>query len=748
MKSKIVKSIGIAVLCLAILVGNVLAFSLGTTDGVWGQIDVLLQPACTTATDLIFSEYVYNNSGSQTDQVALEIYNGTGTAVNLSGYNLQAFYSDGGSDTFALTGTINAGDVYVIVSANWDGDTTQEDRTIPNDEDYSSFRLYHGATTGTPIDVIGSVGSPTVVPSGKQDRTYKRNVTICAGQASAWVSSEWSVESNANLDGLGSHVPDLLPGADGATCESYGAVTSASYTLWDVMGIIYNVNVGPGGEDERFVRSDNICTGDIDGDIAFATNNPAGWTRSGSASWGTLGSHTNTCSSTTGLFISEYVYDQIDGGNNDRLGVEIFNKTGASINLTTGNYSLLFFTDDRNFVKVDLSGSVANNGVFVVVNNAAAGETTNENQTITNNDNYRTVVLVQNYTYRVINTIDTDGWPETVQATPTTDENQVRYGSPAQGGGGCPTTINGFDTQSGFGFEGQIDTNFEPEVNQYFPVGRFCHYNNPITTPNNALNTVPLYLTVNDIGCPAGETYVPIAPATGNDLAFEFRVNLDETPNSANPCAYGTSSPGWPGGNSNPDVTGDVGPNRNGCADMVSFAASTSSQSFKCQISTEPVIEQEYTVSIVGFTPTTAGNECPDIPIGTIQFNQFYTTEEARSCYCVYAAYTRGQITPVVLQNLSAIGTDDGIMISWETVTETNNLGFNIMRAESKDGEQDQINAELIMSDVAPGDPFGSVYEFLDNTAVKGVTYFYWLIDVPLDGSANGIHGPISAERN
>ena len=97
--------------------------------------------------------------------------------------------------------------------------------------------------------------------------------------------------------------------------------------------------------------------------------------------------------------------------------------------------------------------------------------------------------------------------------------------------------------------------------------------------------------------------------------------------------------------------------------------------------------------------------------------------------------------------NLSAIGVEDGILISWETVTEANNLGFNIMRAESVDGEQVQINPELIMSEVAPGDMFGAAYEYLDETAVEGVTYIYWLIDVPLDGSLPGVHGPISATR-
>ena len=39
MKSKLLKSIGIAIFCLAIIMSNVLAFSLGSTDGVWGRID-------------------------------------------------------------------------------------------------------------------------------------------------------------------------------------------------------------------------------------------------------------------------------------------------------------------------------------------------------------------------------------------------------------------------------------------------------------------------------------------------------------------------------------------------------------------------------------------------------------------------------------------------------------------------------------------------------------------------------------
>jgi len=340
-------------------------------------------------------------------------------------------------------------------------------------------------------------------------------------------------------------------------------------------------------------------------------------------------------------------------------------------------------------------------------------------------------------------------WPETVQDDSTFDENQVRYGWP-DGYGFCPSGTTGFLLQSGFGFEGQQDSPFEPAEDQYFPVGRFCHYNTPVRI-SNYLDQVPLYLTINNVGCPAGQTYVPVPPETDNNLTFEYRVHLNETPNDDSPCIYTPSSPGFPSyGSAYPNQAGDLGPNRNGCADSVKWTAVSNSQTFKCSAPNQPYapIVTSYTVSILGFTPTTAGAVCPDEPVGTIQFNQIYTAEKTTNCFCVYAAYTKGQITPVVLKDLTAEGAEGGILITWNTVTETNNLGFNIMRAESIEGEQTQINPELIMSEFAPGDMFGAAYEYLDETAAEGVTYYYWLIDVPLNsGDQPGVHGPISAVR-
>ena len=77
-----------------------------------------LAASAATPTDLFFSEYVEGTSNNK----ALEVYNGTGADVDLAagGYNIQGF-ANGASTagtTIALTGSIAAGDVKVIVNTS------------------------------------------------------------------------------------------------------------------------------------------------------------------------------------------------------------------------------------------------------------------------------------------------------------------------------------------------------------------------------------------------------------------------------------------------------------------------------------------------------------------------------------------------------------------------------------------------------------------------------------------------------
>jgi hypothetical protein len=70
-----------------------------------------------TATELFISEYIKGTSNNK----ALEIYNGTGAAVNLAtgGYNIQMFFNGSTTAglTINLTGTVVDGDGYVVANS-------------------------------------------------------------------------------------------------------------------------------------------------------------------------------------------------------------------------------------------------------------------------------------------------------------------------------------------------------------------------------------------------------------------------------------------------------------------------------------------------------------------------------------------------------------------------------------------------------------------------------------------------------
>jgi hypothetical protein len=81
------------------------------------------------------------------------------------------------------------------------------------------------------------------------------------------------------------------------------------------------------------------------------------------------------------------------------------------------------------------------------------------------------------------------------------------------------------------------------------------------------------------------------------------------------------------------------------------------------------------------------------------------------------------------------------VHVEWETVSEVNNLGFNLYRADAADGPYMKLNEELIPSQV-PGQPGGAVYVWTDSTVQVGRTYYYKLEDVDIYGYTT-LHGPV-----
>ncbi len=174
--------------------------------------------------ELYISEYIEGTSNNK----AIEIYNGTGSAIDLAqgGYNLQMYFNGSVSAglTINLTGTVTAGDVYVLAhSSAVAAILAQADQTNGagwyNGDD--AIVLRKGTTL---IDVIGQIGFDPGAEWGSgltstADNTLRRKHTICAGDPlgndAFDPAVEWDGYAIDSFAGLGVHTAELQrrPGA-------------------------------------------------------------------------------------------------------------------------------------------------------------------------------------------------------------------------------------------------------------------------------------------------------------------------------------------------------------------------------------------------------------------------------------------------------------------------------------------------------------------------------------------------------
>ena len=119
----------------------------------------LAPPTMAATADLFFSEYIEGSNYNK----ALEIYNGTGAAVDLSTYTLE-LYSNGSataSQTQSLSGSLADGDVFVAVHKTADAaltavaDLVEDPTSVINFNGDDAIVLKNG---GVVIDAIGQTG--------------------------------------------------------------------------------------------------------------------------------------------------------------------------------------------------------------------------------------------------------------------------------------------------------------------------------------------------------------------------------------------------------------------------------------------------------------------------------------------------------------------------------------------------------------------------------------------------------------
>jgi len=151
------------------------------------------------ATDLFISEYIEGSSNNK----AIEIFNGTGSTVNLSEYKIE-LYSNGSmtvGSSVTLSGTLAHGEVFVI--ANSGANTTilalaDITSAVANFNGNDAIKLVKGTIT---IDVLGVIGSSS---DFAVDVTLVRKNTIISG-VSTYDASEWNILAKDTTSDLGTH---------------------------------------------------------------------------------------------------------------------------------------------------------------------------------------------------------------------------------------------------------------------------------------------------------------------------------------------------------------------------------------------------------------------------------------------------------------------------------------------------------------------------------------------------------------
>lgn len=103
---------------------------------------------------------------------------------------------------------------------------------------------------------------------------------------------------------------------------------------------------------------------------------------------------------------------------------------------------------------------------------------------------------------------------------------------------------------------------------------------------------------------------------------------------------------------------------------------------------------------------------------------------------------------PVELLNFSAKGFADQIVLHWQTVSETENTGFNIYRANGENDEYHIISSYRNNSDLLGfgNSPTGKLYSFTDKDSFlkTGKSYYYKIADINYTGHIS-FHGPVKA---
>ena len=212
------------------------------------DVNVYTKSAGTVAADLFISEYIEGSSSNK----YIEIYNGTGAAVDLSNYKLQLFSNGAttatGANDVALSGTLANGATVVYKNSSatltLPNGVTATNNTAVNFNGDDAIALYK-ISSASYVDIFGKIGEDPgaswgTTPLITADKTLVRKSTITGGvttnPASGFTTlvSDWDSYIIDEVSYLGSHT---ISGAASSTPISGSPFTVSGTTSKELTGL-------------------------------------------------------------------------------------------------------------------------------------------------------------------------------------------------------------------------------------------------------------------------------------------------------------------------------------------------------------------------------------------------------------------------------------------------------------------------------------------------------------------------------
>lgn len=236
---------------------------------------------------VFISEYIEGSSNNK----AIEIYNGTGAELDLTGFSVKLGSNGGGwGNTEDLTGTLAAGDVFVIANSS-------ADPVILSESDVTSNVTYFGGNDAIGLfynDVlIDLIGDPDLAPANAwdvageteatQNHTLVRKYPDVTMGNSDWTSSagtntsdsEWEVYGQDEFSFIGWHGEPPTEPALSITAPTDGSTHYTSTVAVDLS--VDNFVVAAGGTGDGYLSVDlNGTAVDIYTTTFSITTLPAG----------------------------------------------------------------------------------------------------------------------------------------------------------------------------------------------------------------------------------------------------------------------------------------------------------------------------------------------------------------------------------------------------------------------------------------------------------------------------------------